>query len=627
LDEKLVEAVMQVEMVQTELIGQARLPYNNSTTTCAVLSQAPQQDDRSCPCLVVPLTDTKQLKLLEFTKFNQTQSKPVLLGLNSLLVNRDNALFDNLPWALWSVDPSLRNRDAAGNPIERKYHFGKRDAYNRFMGKDWQGQSLALGNLALRAKYTLTVDDSENDDSFVLMQRILQLQLQEREMDLAQLDQELAIRVSQQQDTAAWDDQRLVFAQALEETRRRLEDLNTQTVQQSSLSNWLDDIAEGMTADNVAPYRGATGYAPLLDSRENVENAATYASPYHFLLEMLEDQLNAKVLGAVLENASLLQGTLSLGGVLILRRMTATKTLTIAGETLSVNDEEEEFGNEGIKGGETFVVECDADEAIGISMACQVPLSVETDIWNRASVMAEPLKGGSQPTGPVTVRTVLPLFKTSDPELSVLREGQASNRSTTERTLPIRIPATTTSLFDRMFEQGGGGGGSSTFPTDNPIETLSEYDALSNQEKAKTLLELSNFNDRLPRPRVVRQQPDALDKLLIPLVDESVRRQYMIRDAERQGDTVRVQELQATKSKRQVAKEQAELAREAGSLDVAERWEEEAELYSNLRADVTQDEGTYSRFLDRDDWYDRTRAIQAKKLDKKKFGTLLDGIE
>jgi hypothetical protein len=64
-----------------------------------------------------------------------------------------------------------------------------------------------------------------------------------------------------------------------------------------------------------------------------------------------------------------------------------------------------------------------------------------------------------------------------------------------------------------------------------------------------------------------------------------------------------------------------------GVDDVAERWDQEADIYSDLRADVTQDEGSYSSFLDRDDWYERDRQSHAKKLDKKKFGTLLDGLE
>ena len=57
-----------------------------------------------------------------------------------------------------------RNVDAAGNNVQKKYHFGKRDAYNRFMGKDWYGCSISIGNLAARAKYLLENDNKENND-------------------------------------------------------------------------------------------------------------------------------------------------------------------------------------------------------------------------------------------------------------------------------------------------------------------------------------------------------------------------------------------------------------------------------------------------------------------------------
>jgi len=220
-----------------------------------------------------------------------------------------------------------------------------------------------------------------------------------------------------------------------------------------------------------------------------------------------------------------------------------------------------------------------------------------------------------------------------DPELSILMEGQAGNASATERAAPVRVPRTTTSLFDSLFEPKPESAPSDLFPTDNPIDSLSEYDGLSDEDKARTLMSMSNFEGRLPRPRVLRacrtdkDKPNALDELLLPLVDESIRRQYQIRDAEQRGDIDLVRELKESRSKRQIAMEKAEEARGAGSDDVAEWWESEADFYETLRADVTQDEGSYSRFLDRDDWYERQRQRQAKRVDKKKFGTLLDGIE
>ena len=63
------------------------------------------------------------------------------------------------------------------------------------------------------------------------------------------------------------------------------------------------------------------------------------------------------------------------------------------------------------------------------------------------------------------------------------------------------------------------------------------------------------------------------------------------------------------------------------AVSVTDQWESEAEFLASLRADVTQDEGSYSRFLDRDDWYERERRATAKRVNKSSFGNLLDGIE
>jgi hypothetical protein len=369
-----------------------------------------------------------------------------------------------------------------------------------------------------------------------------------------------------------------------------------------------------------------------LDTKANVETSTLpYTSPYDLLKEIIGDQLNAQVIGAILENTSLMEGTLVLGGAIVLRRKTSKKTIIINGEELSAMDEEQDFGNQGIQGGETILVECDGDEAIGMSLACKVPIRVEQSVFGRSRLMTIPVPSERESKN---VYDALPLWELLDKDLSLLVEGQARNQSNAEQTSPLRIPRTTTSLYDSMFEPSSGSSLSSSamFPTDNPIQSLAEYDALSNGEKARTLMSLSNFQGKLPRPRVLRQSskggvPNPLDKLLLPLIDESVRRQYLIRDAELRQDEAALQELQLDKSPRQVAKEKAEEARAAGSQDVADWWENEAELYGSLRADVTQDEGSYNRFLDKDEWYERDRLAMVKRMKKSSFGSLLDGIE
>jgi len=111
------------------------------------------------------------------------------------------------------------------------------------------------------------------------------------------------------------------------------------------------------------------------------------------------------------------------------------------------------------------------------------------------------------------------------------------------------------------------------------------------------------------------------------LIDESVRRQYRIREAKRNEDWDLVRQLETEKSRRQEALEMADLARQVGDEDEAAKWQDEADLYGALRADVTQDEGSYNRFLDRDAWYEREQRKRIERLKKnrrKLFGTLFD---
>lgn len=364
------------------------------------------------------------------------------------------------------------------------------------------------------------------------------------------------------------------------------------------------------------------GYAPILDSKEDIDGSnLPCTSPFDLLKEILEDQLNARVIGCVLENTSLLRGNIVLGGAIILQRIIPRKTTTLGGEEVEYKEYEEDFGNEDILGGETLIVECDGDEAIGVALAYDVPLKVEASILQQASVLAEPLE--TKNTQPDHIIETLPMWRPVDSDMTLQVEGDIADE---KQASPISIPRTTTTLFDSIFEEKPPG--SSLFPSDTPIKSLDDLDCLTNEDKAKTLLEMSNFSGLLPRPRLVRtSERNPLDELLLPLIDEPVRRQYRIREAERRGDSELVAELKASKTKLQKARENAEAARSKGAGDAADKWESEAELLESLRADVTQDEGSYSRFLDRDDWYERDRQAVAKRVKKSSFGNLLDGIE
>jgi hypothetical protein len=169
--------------------------------------------------------------------------------------------------------------------------------------------------------------------------------------------------------------------------------------------------------------------------------------------------------------------------------------------------------------------------------------------------------------------------------------------------------STSASIFDKaiqMIQPTSNANNAPVFSTYSPVGSLDEYDSLSNDEKARILLKMESFQGILPRPRVARAStPSALDDMLLPLIDESIRRQFLIRDAEFRNDVDKANALRAEMSPRQALLEQAEAAREIGLPDEAERLENEAEMLKAMRADFTQDEGAYNRFLDRDDWYER----------------------
>lgn len=538
----------------------------------AVLTALPSSDDNDTPraALVLPLENEIPQKQLLQAAHAATPLTPLqLLRMNAYAINRDNGLFDQLPYTLWTVDKDNQWKDAAGNPITSLYHGGKRQAYQWFLGKDWK--SYLSRNDAERT----TGDDvgSSSPDIALLNQRIAELQRQELEMELADLEQQCAV--------ASTQGERCDILQARRKQIRERLQSKRESVTPASVSN--KDI-------------------------ENAPDMSLYTSPYAMFRDLLQNQMKAEVIATVLENMSFLDGNIVLGGAIVLRRIVATQPVKILGETVEVRDESETYGNPNQIGGTTIIVECHADEAIGMSLACHLPCQIDLALWEKGSVMV----------APTTTDNKLREWMVQDTELSVLMEGEALQNARSERALPVRVPRSQQSLFDRILAPRTANT-TALFPTDNPIQSLEQYDTLNTQDKVRTLLGLSNFNGRLPRPRTIRANPAALDNLLLPLVDESVRWQYRMRDAQQRGDTALVETLLQQKSRKQIALEKAQME--------GNTWTDEADFLSSLRADPTQDEGSYSRFLDRDEWYERQRQEQSKRVNRSQFGSLLDDVE
>lgn len=78
-----------------------------------------------------------------------------------------------------------------------------------------------------------------------------------------------------------------------------------------------------------------------------------HPSPFDLMNEI---HLNAKVINCIIENISLSNCIISLDGAVALKRMGRKKTQTLFDETIELDDEDDDYGNDGLKKGEVVIV-------------------------------------------------------------------------------------------------------------------------------------------------------------------------------------------------------------------------------------------------------------------------------
>ena len=103
-------------------------------------------------------------------------------------------------------------------------------------------------------------------------------------------------------------------------------------------------------------------------------------------------------------------------------------------------------------------------------------------------------------------------------------------------------------------------------------------------------------------PRRARGE-EALDALLLPLLDEDVRRDLDIAEALRRGDMAVAQRLSNDRSERGIVKLELQRAVLEEDYERAAELKALLEVLNAAKADPTQEDGSYDRYLDADDWY------------------------
>eukprot|EP00189_Rhodosorus_marinus_P008251 CAMPEP_0184752480 /NCGR_PEP_ID=MMETSP0315-20130426/43599_1 /TAXON_ID=101924 /ORGANISM="Rhodosorus marinus, Strain UTEX LB 2760" /LENGTH=393 /DNA_ID=CAMNT_0027231809 /DNA_START=1 /DNA_END=1183 /DNA_ORIENTATION=- len=138
--------------------------------------------------------------------------------------------------------------------------------------------------------------------------------------------------------------------------------------------------------------------------------------------------------------------------------------------------------------------------------------------------------------------------------------------------------------------------------TVKPVELLTNDEILGmSAPQLRTALRSAGI------PSKTRSTRGELLTRLIPMIDESVRRAMLIDEAVQREDYGRASELQARQSERSRVKQQLEEAvAEERYLD-AQKLQERFDRLTEMRADPTQDEGSYDRYLDQDEWYKPVR--------------------
>ena len=295
------------------------------------------------------------------------------------------------------------------------------------------------------------------------------------------------------------------------------------------------------------------------------EGGGWLAAPF---LTALREVLDAEVNEMFIENITVGRNRVELGGSLVLRKRSAPLSAKKRGprSTLPIVDARNRItqvnANDDFDNMSYCIVQCHTDELLLLSLAmnCQ-KVSCSKDAFERLAL--DGLVTKSPSTGMIDITCY---SHDAEPLASKLRETTLE-LDETEKVWEIYDP--------RQFLE-------------------------MEQSRKRALLRGSGIAS-LPRPS---QGEVAINNVLLEYMDEAVRGDILSRGLP-EWQTV-AEEIDDA-SARQILLRQMGEALGKGQIDEALGLRDEFVRLTRLRADPSQDEGAYDRYLDQDDWYEAAR--------------------
>ena len=315
-----------------------------------------------------------------------------------------------------------------------------------------------------------------------------------------------------------------------------------------------------------------------------------YPSPYHLMLDMMRRDACCDVSHVIIENTAVLGDGIVVGGALICERRlpqalnSGDKYAMGAGPAalpdsrwwVASKEGNGNFDNEKDDGiaeltssmvsDGAHLCECTAEEALGLSIAVDGgTVYVERAVWEACAL---PPAYNTQ-RGKMRLE-VMPKSDRLDLERAFKLEAADAERQKARPPAPL------------------------------PWE-ITSADELINLDLTDKALSAMRAGMRLPRAREATDEK--LTEMLQPFLDENVRRELMMRQALESGDLGAYQALESQTSKRGRLLKELRRAVEEEKYYKAAELSKELRVETNRRQDVTQDEGSYDRYLDQDVWY------------------------